>query len=642
MRALSLKSSLILLVTATIIGLLGILVFTILSFQKLQKLYDTEAQIQLLSKTMVEIRKGEIDFQFKESKNKDYFITGKSKFIERIEIKTKSVKELCSLLLENQLIESKNDKSRLQQTKALIEEYSGILVILESKVKKRGFKDWGIEGDLRSSIHKVEAVIKELNSDKAMSFMLMLRRQEKDFIIRKDITYVEQFNKVLGEFLESIKKMGINPEKKNEIVYLLHEYQKSFGILVGIEKEIGLNDKEGLLSRLIDNENKMEPILEKTKESVTHLVNAEIQNNIFFVILFILFGIIISVLFNIYIVRTVYNTLGGEPAEVAKMVYEIANGNLRATTTVYNKEKGLMKSLHHMVEKLSFIISGIASSSEKIYKTSSMLNYASNQLSQGANEQASSIEEVSSTMEEIAANISNNSDNANETHRISIEANNGIEELVIREKKALQSNKTIREKINVINDIAFQINILALNAAIEAARAGKFGKGFGVVAAEVRNLAENTKQASEEIIRLSNENYDLTNKASKVLMETIPKVVKTTQLINEITASFHEHDNGATMVNHAVMQLFEVAQQNSYAAEQLTANAEELAAQSEQLNKLVSYFTTTESKTVEKQNIEEIRKNENILINDLAEPINFEISNSINVKQPKGYDLVIN
>jgi methyl-accepting chemotaxis protein len=228
-------------------------------------------------------------------------------------------------------------------------------------------------------------------------------------------------------------------------------------------------------------------------------------------------------------------------------------------------------------------------------------------MSQGASEQASSVEEVSSTMEQIAANVEQNTENAQQTEKISISAQMGISEVSEGANKAVEASRVIAQKIQIINDIAFQTNILALNAAVEAARAGEHGKGFAVVAAEVRKLAERSKVAADEIVGLTQNSLELAEGAGSKMAEILPDIEKTTKLVQEIAAASLEQNNGAGQVNSAVQQLNSVTQQNAAASEELATNAEELASQAQQLKDLVSYFkvddafhyeTKKESKTV--------------------------------------------
>lgn len=105
-----------------------------------------------------------------------------------------------------------------------------------------------------------------------------------------------------------------------------------------------------------------------------------------------------------------------------------------------------------------------------------------------------------------------NTDNAKQSEVISEHSYTDIINLANRMKQIVESNRAVSKKIKIINDIAFQTNILALNAAVEAARAGEQGRGFAVVASEVRNLAEKSKLAADEIIQIADSNLLLTEK----------------------------------------------------------------------------------------------------------------------------------
>jgi methyl-accepting chemotaxis protein len=250
----------------------------------------------------------------------------------------------------------------------------------------------------------------------------------------------------------------------------------------------------------------------------------------------------------------------------------------------------LMRSLAEMGNKLQDVVSNILESADKVSDASTQINKTSQQLSQGANEQASSTEQISSSMEEMVSGIQQNSDNATETERISTGAAIQMQEIADVTHKSAESVKAITSKINIINDIAFQTNILALNAAVEAARAGEHGKGFAVVAAEVRKLAERSKEAANDIIELSRISLNNSNESADKMSEILPNINKTARLVKEIAASSQEQNSGSTQINNAMQQLNQITQQNAAASEEIAANADELDSQAEHLKKAVSYF----------------------------------------------------
>ncbi len=263
-----------------------------------------------------------------------------------------------------------------------------------------------------------------------------------------------------------------------------------------------------------------------------------------------------------------------------------------------NNEIGMLaQATQKTLLNFSRVISEFEQATKSISAASMQLSDGSQNIAQGANEQASSIEEVSATIEQIAANIKNNADNANQTGDISKIAAAGVTEVSQSSGELLKANKTIANKIKVINDIAFQTNILALNAAVEAARAGEHGKGFAVVASEIRKLAEHSKNAADEIVSLAKRGYELSENSETKMNETLPNIDKTVSLVQEIVAASNEQSSGIEQVNNAIQQLNNITQQNAASSEQFATNAEELSGQSESLSQYLSFFKLTDDKS---------------------------------------------
>lgn len=256
-----------------------------------------------------------------------------------------------------------------------------------------------------------------------------------------------------------------------------------------------------------------------------------------------------------------------------------------------SNELGILnQSIRQLLDNLNTIVTEIKDNSDNLADSSQSLSNVSEQIAQGANEQASSVEEISSTMEEIASNIENNTDNAQQTEKIANNVATGVEKVNNASTESLKSAHDIAEKINIINEIAFQTNILALNAAVEAARAGEYGKGFAVVAAEVRKLAERSKIAADEIVRLASKSVSVTEEAGKLMFDLLPEIRKTAGLVQEISSYSIDQNSGATQVNNSIQQLNSITQQNASASEEMSTGAEGLANQAIKLKELISYF----------------------------------------------------
>ncbi len=302
-------------------------------------------------------------------------------------------------------------------------------------------------------------------------------------------------------------------------------------------------------------------------------------------------GMTFMIIAFVYLNKTVKVVLNDLKFKIQNLSTGDLNQTIDASLLKRKDEIGeISNSLEDLIEKLKDVISGVQEGSEQVSLTSQQLSSSSEQLSQGAAEQASSVEEVSSTMEEMVTNIQQNTENSQQTEKISLSASKGINNVAVAAQGSLTSVREITDKINIINDIAFQTNILALNAAVVAARAGEHGKGFAVVAAEVRKLAERSKIAADEIVHLSETSRKVTEEAGGLMQKIIPDIDKTSKLVQEISAASMEQSSGANEVNNTIQQLSSITQQNASSSEELAASAEELAAQALELKGLISFF----------------------------------------------------
>ncbi len=593
----TIKNKLYLLIFSVFIvfGIIG--VFTYYSFHKLDNLNTVKSNTLLLNEYTLKIRKMEKNFLMRDVKNDDFYKTGTSINLKDFNAYMDTTRELTAKMIRDKYVKSFGLTDSFKNIKGSLESYDSAFEVLVRKSRARGFNSTGIEGSLQNSYQYFDQSVSANHLGDAFTIhLLSLRRYEKNYILRNDLTYKEDFVQECDTLNKYVSELPIKNELKQNLSNELLKYKTNFLSLVDIDMQIGSNSTEGLLGNLENHVQTVEPEVKRVISSMeSHIsIVKNLTDNLLMII--IALGGAFCLVFGLILIRDIYSIMGGEPAIVAEIAENIANGNLAIKLDYTLAKKGMMKSIFDMSEKLKHTMSNILISSGNIAAASQQLSSSSVQLSQGATEQASSFEELSSTMEEITAAIDKNTSNAIQTEKVSSEAEKGIREVNNWSEKALESSTIIADKIQVINEIAFQTNILALNAAVEAARAGEQGKGFAVVASEVRKLAERSKTAADEIVQLAANSLSVTKETVTKLNEMLPKIKNTTSLLQEIAAASAEQNTGASQVNITIQQLNSVTQGNSSTSEELASSAEELASQAESLQEMVSIFRIDDGK----------------------------------------------
>ena len=282
--------------------------------------------------------------------------------------------------------------------------------------------------------------------------------------------------------------------------------------------------------------------------------------------------------------------------EVAKTT---ADGNLTETSDIRrDDETGILAAtLNAMVRHLRQIVADVKRVAQNVSERGHTMNAHTQIMRNRAMQQAASMTQASSSMEEMAINIRQNADNASHMEMI---ATKSAEDALKSEQAVADTLNAMREivkRTSIIEDIARQTRLLSLNATIEASHAEEYGKGFAVVAAEVRDLAESSQNAAEEITELTGSGIAIAERAGDMLKRLVPDIQQTAAIVQEISAATKEQTKGVEQINSAIQELDAVTQQNSVTSEELAASAEELSAQASLLLQAIEFFKTDSPST---------------------------------------------
>ncbi|MFA6121515.1 MAG: methyl-accepting chemotaxis protein [Sideroxydans sp.] len=490
-----------------------------------------------------------------------------------------------------------------------------IVVIKEAKLAKdvwiRGTNEESIEKYKKEFIQNVE------------------RFQTTHEAALKGLTQLAEGHQGFDDFIKQLEK--INEEHANVSWKYLSQIEAHRGDthdsdtkVSGIDRELAAHIKtlrDGFI-KFVD---------EKGAEKIS-LAEETFATHRNMVMVWVALALSLSFFIAMLIIRQIMSQLGGDPIEVAAVVNNMAAGDFSQSPHKLPVSGSLLANAYQMQGKLRDMISSVKSQAAQVGDMAHSLANSANQISENVNHEADAVSSMAAAIEELSVSTTHISDQGASAKRIANSSRNNAEEgaqVVNKTVNGLLSSaqdiqsassevsrlgedaSRISDVVKVIKEIADQTNLLALNAAIEAARAGEQGRGFAVVADEVRKLAERTAGATTEINQMSAQIGEVAGHA----LSGMDRVVKTTQqgvgdaetaqvsikhiqesfgevagVIDDIALALGEQNAAATELAKSTEKVSQMSEENSSAAQHLLGLANELESKAREVRNSVEVF----------------------------------------------------
>lgn len=614
------KHKLILNTAILVVSMFAMLILASIASSSFHDDLQVTKQIGDIESSFLQLRRNEKDFFLR--KDLKYY----EQFTQRIKVLDREIKALKTSFNSKDI--TINELATLQEILAEYDSYFKQIVDSQKRIGLHA-KD-GLYGKLRKQVHEVESILGAQNNQLLVQ-MLQLRRNEKDFMLRLDLKYVNRFKNNLSKMILEVKKSNLTQYDINQTAERLNGYQTAFINLVDEQTILGFGKNSGLqgdMRNLVHQvDGVLSDLLKLSDQAITD--NAQ-QNKLFGYLLFILV-LIISISIAWLNSKSILAAITQFKNSIEKAA---TNNDLTITVNTHTKDELsemaqafniMIGNFRNLVKEVDQSVASVNSTTAHLADTIDITNQGIASQTQETDMVASAATQMACTVEEIAHNTHEAANKAKITHKNSENGKSAVDQTILQIKilseklnssessvqELAKDSETIASVLDVIRSIADQTNLLALNAAIEAARAGEQGRGFAVVADEVRTLASRTQDSTQEIEKIINtlqektktivmlmaeclvqgqESAKQASSAGQLLAEINQDVSSINDMNTAIAVAIEEQSQVASEVNKHVVSIRDVAEQSEESVAQTQIMSKELSNQSNILRKELDRF----------------------------------------------------
>jgi methyl-accepting chemotaxis protein len=502
----------------------------------------------------------------------------------------------------------------------------------------------GLQGKLRAAVHSVETRLKTFDQPRLAVLMLMMRRHEKDFILRGDEKYGDELGKRAGEFLTELKTSELPDDAKAEIAKLVQSYKASF--LAFMAGQSTLTEEAEDLGQIYDRLRPALTAVRKSADERLETVKAElagVRRSVFW-------SICITVLVMMGAALLFGRRLTGPLVKMVDAMENLAQGDLDRSieridrrdeigkisralwvfrgklvenrqfavdqeqakqATEIERRQAMLKvaddfeqAVGRIVETVSAASSEIEVAAGSLTKTAEATQGLSATVAAASEQSSASVQSAAAASEQMVSSVNEIGRQVKQSQQVATAAVRQADQTNARIAELSDSADRIGEVVKLISAVAAQTNLLALNATIEAARAGEAGRGFAIVASEVKALAAQTAKATEEIGKQIAQMQSATEHSVGSIREISGTIQTISQISSTIAASVEQQGavtqeiasnvqqaaQGASQVAGSIFEVSRGASDTGTAAGQVHGTALALLNQSSQLKTEVERF----------------------------------------------------